>query len=244
MEEEILLWMGCVYRNRLKELREEIEGLLKRLKIRFKTLENEECCGYPLFLMGYEDEAAKFAEKNSRILGDEKLVVTPCPGCFRSFNAFYPDLLKRKTGFKVQHITQFYSDLIDKGIFESEKLREVKKKVMYHDPCELGRHSKIFEEPRRVLRMIPGLSLYEQRLTQNLSACCGGGGLVSAYFPTLSSMAAARKLFEEDQIPKDLEAVVTECPQCIINLRQAWLEEETKSIEVYNFAKLLNIALG
>ena len=116
---------------------------------------------------------------------------------------------------------------------------------MYHDPCELGRHSKIFEEPRRVLKLIPNLTLYEPRFTRELSTCCGGGGLVSANFPTLSVSVANRKILDEDQIPKDVEAIITECPQCVNNLQRAWHPDGTPiGIKVYNLAKILNMSLG
>jgi Fe-S oxidoreductase len=170
-------------------------------------------------------------------------VVTPCPACYRAFKEFYPILLGRKLRFKVQHITQFYCDLIDKGVLRPAILKPLRMKVMYHNPCEMGRHSGIYEEPKRILKLFTGLDLHHPRFNHNLSACCGGGGLVSSYFPTLASMAAARKLVEEDRVPLDLEAIVTECPQCISNLQQAWVENESMSVKLYNFSKLLNMAL-
>jgi len=244
MGENALIWMGCVYRNSVKKLREEITNLLTRLKTDFETLEKEECCGYPLILSGHRDEAVEFAERNADKIGDEKKVVTPCPACYRAFNEFYPSLLGRELPFRVLHITQYYCELIDKGFLKPSELKPLKMKVMYHDPCELGRHSNIFEEPRRVLNLIPDLTLYEPRFTRNLSACCGGGGLLSAYFPTLSVMAASRKILEEDRVPRDLQAIVTECPQCVNNLQQAWNGGKPLGIKIYNIAKILNMALG
>jgi Fe-S oxidoreductase len=242
--EETVLWLGCVYRNKFTDLREEIIKLLTRLNINFRTLDKEDCCGYPLILVGYTDEATKFAENCVKKLKDTNSVITSCPACYRSFKDFYPNLLKRRLPFDVKHSTQYYWSLIDKGVLKSSKLKPIKMKVMYHEPCELGRHSNIYDEPRNILNVIPGLEVYYPRFNYNLSACCGGGGLVSAYFPTLSSLAAARKLLEEDRIPKDLQGIVTECPQCISNLQQAWIEDQTMNIEFFNFAKLLNRALG
>jgi Fe-S oxidoreductase len=222
MDSPPLIWMGCVHRNILTELQKEITSLLTRLGTSFETLENEECCGFPLILSGHKDEAAKFAERNMQKIGNKKRVVTTCPACYRAFNEFYPNLLKEKLPFRVSHITHYYCELVDKGVLKPSMLKPVKMKVMYHDPCELGRRSKIFEEPRRVLNLIPGLILYEPRFTRELSACCGGGGLLSAYFPTLSVMVASRKILEEDRVPSDVQAIVTECPQCVNNLQRAW----------------------
>jgi Fe-S oxidoreductase len=235
--------MGCTYRNKLTALGGEITKLLKKLDVSFSLLE-EECCGYPLALIGYSDEAAKLAKRNIERLEKKSLIVTPCPACYRAFKEFCPELAKSKRSLNVMHITQFYSGLIDRKILNPSDLRPVRIKVMYHDPCELGRHSNIYEEPRRVLNLIPDLDIYDPRYSRNLSACCGGGGLVSAYFPTLATMAAARKILEEDQAPADLQAIVTECPQCISNLQQAWIEGDNPDIKLYNLAKLLNMALG
>jgi len=236
--------MGCVHRNILSELQKEITILLSRLGTSFETLEEEECCGFPLILSGHKDEAARFAERNVREIGDRERVVTTCPACYRAFNEFYPSLLGEKLPFRVSHITQHYCELIDLGVLKASMLKPLRMKVMYHDPCELGRHSNIFEEPRRVLKLIPGLTLYEPRFTRRLSACCGGGGLVSAYFPTLSVMVASRKILEEDRIPNDLQAIITECPQCVNNLQRAWNKGTPLGIKVYNLAKVLNMSLG
>ena len=244
MSERPLIWMGCMHRNALKELQKEMTKLLTRLGTDFETSEEEECCGFPLILAGYTDEAAKFAKRNIDEIGGRKKVVTPCPACFRAFNEFYPKLLGEKLPFRVLHMTQYYCELLDKGVLKASMLKPVKLNAMYHDPCELGRHSNIFDEPRRILKLIPGLTLYEPRFTRNLSACCGGGGLVSAYFPTLAVMAASRKIEEEDRAPRDLQAIVTECPQCVTNLKQVWNRGEPLGISVYNLAKILNMSLG
>jgi heterodisulfide reductase subunit D len=213
-----LVWMGCAYRNRLRNLKEETMTLLTRLRVNFKLLEKEDCCGLPLIFAGYLDEAAEQAKKNLDKIGEVEQVITSCPACYRALNHFYPNFLHLDVPFRVVHLTQFLSGLLDKGVLKSSDMRPLKMKVMYHDPCELGRHSKIYEEPRRILKIIPGLNLYEPRFTREKAACCGGGGLLYAYFPTLSSLVAARKLVDEDRILQDLEGVVTACPQCIINL--------------------------
>ncbi len=244
VNERPLIWMGCVHRNVQKELQEEITNLLDRLGIGFETFGDEECCGFPLILAGYTEEAAKFAKRNIAKIGRRKRVVTPCPACYRAFKEFYPKLLGKKLIFRVSHMVQYYCELLDNGVMKVSALKPVRVKAMYHDPCELGRHSNIFEEPRRILKLIPGLTLYEPRFSRNLSTCCGGGGLVSAYFPTLSVMAASRKIWEEDQVPDDIQVLVTECPQCITNFQQAWNNKEQLGISIYNLAKILNMSLG
>lgn len=245
MNECPLLWIGCAYRNVLPELQKEITSLLTRLGTPFATLDDEECCGLPLILSGNKDEAKSFAERSIRRIGDRKRVLTACPACYRAFNEFYPIILQKKLPFKVSHIAQYYCELIDRGLLKTSMLKPLNMKVMYHDPCELGRHSKIFDEPRRVLKLIPNLTLYEPRFTRELSTCCGGGGLLSAYSPTLSVRIASRKILDEDRVPNDVQAIVTECPQCVNNLQRAWNKDGTPlGFKVYNLAKILNMSLG
>jgi Fe-S oxidoreductase len=248
MDNYPLVWMGCLHRNLLTELQKEMTALFSRIGIHFDTLEGEECCGFPLILAGYSDEAIKLAKKNVRKIGNKKkknsLIVTPCPACYRALNEFYPRMLRKKLSFKILHTSEYYCKLIENGVLKTSMLKPLKLKVMYHDPCELGRHSNIFDEPRKVLKSIPDLTIHETRFSRNLSTCCGGGGLVSAYFPTLSVMAASRKIWEEDNAPNDLQAIVTECPQCISNLQQAWNKEKSSVIKVYSLAKILNLSLG
>jgi len=240
----ILLWRGCTYPAKLTEELEALLRVLEHAKVDFDTLEDEECCGYPLILLGRRDVAKKIAEENSRKLDGYSLVVTPCPACFRMFSQFYPSLGAKTP--ETMHVSQFLYKLMQENKIKSSELKPVKLKVMYHDPCELGRHMGVYEEPRRVLAGIPGLSLYEQRFVREKSACCGGGSLLPVYTSSLSVMVAVRKLLEEDRIPDDLDAIVTTCPQCILNMRQGirWIgEEKPINVRVYSLAQILDLSL-
>jgi Fe-S oxidoreductase len=242
-QDEILLWRGCTYRNQLPEELKSIENVLRKLGIRFETIE-EKCCGYPLFLAGYLREADDLAVENAKMLEPFELVVTSCPACLRSFKEIYQDRLHLVLPH-VLHLSQF---LVNKGIMTNNQLKPVDMKVMYHDPCELGRELGIYEEPRKLLSLVPGIRLFEQRFTREASACCGGGGLLPAFSPSLATMAAARKLTQEDKVPGDLDAVVTTCPQCISNMRKGlnmWVEEDSlKHLQILDLAQILDKALG
>lgn len=245
-EDGILLWRGCTYRNQLPEELKSIERVLRRVGVAFSTLE-EGCCGYPLFLSGYQREARDLAVENIDEIGSFRLIVTACPACLRAFKEVYEEHFGLSLP-PVLHLTQFLDEKVKEGVLTRDRLRPVKLKVMYHDPCELGRAMGVYEEPRRLLGLVPGLRLFEQRFTREASACCGGGGLLPAFFPSLASMAAARKLTQEDRVPEDLDAVVTTCPQCILNLRKGlemWVEEEgLEDLQVLDLAQILDMALG
>ena len=87
------------------------------------------------------------------------------------------------------------------------------KTVTYHDPCDLGRNSKVFEPPRNILKAIPGLKLVEMANNRQLCICCGGGGDLEMIDPGLSAAIAERKIQEIKDT--GAEVVVTSCQQCI-----------------------------
>lgn len=242
----LLLWRGCVYRDQLPNENQEIQSLLAKLDIDFEVME-EECCGLPLFAGGYRTESKKVAEGLASGIGGFERVVTACPACFRMFKSIYPDELGVKPP-EILHITQLLNEKADEGVLAPSRFRPVEMTVMYHDPCELGRHEGIYNEPRRLLGLVPGLRLFEPRFTREEAACCGGGGLLPALSPSLASMIGARKLTLEDQIPGDVDALITACPQCIVNIRRGldlWVEDEgLMDLRVLDLAQLLNDALG
>jgi len=240
----LLIWCGCTYREKLPQELSCFLRLLEKLDVNFSLLEEEGCCGFPLILSGCWSEARSRAGEVVDRLKGYSTVVAPCPACFRMFREFYP-----KLGFKppeVLHSTQFLHALLQNGVLSTDRLKQVRMKVMYHDPCELGRHSGVYEEPRELLSAVPGVTFYEPRFTRERAACCGGGGLLPLYFPTLSVMVASRKLLKEDEIPSDLDAIVTSCPQCILNLRRGveWIgNEKPLNVKVLSVSQLLERAL-
>ncbi len=242
---EVLLWKGCTYRNQLPDELGSIEKVLKKLDISFSSIE-EECCGYPLLLTGHLKEMEEQAIETANLISPFKLVITACPACLRSFKEIFQERLQLDIP-RVLHLTQFLSEKADEGVLEQERFKPVDMFVMYHDPCEMGRVMGVSEDPRRLLELVPSLKLFEQRFTKEASACCGGGGLLPTFSPTLASMAAARKMTQEDRIPEDIDAIVTTCPQCILNMRRGldlWIEDEfLKDVQVLDLTEIMNMAL-
>ena len=108
------------------------------------------------------------------------------------------------------HASQMLDHMIKDGKI---KLKEMKVTATYHDPCDLGRNSGVFEEPRRVLKSIPGLNLVELAHNRQLSMCCGGGGNVEMVNPELTAEVARMKLQEIAETGADM--VVSSCQQCL-----------------------------
>jgi len=241
----LLLWRGCAYREQLPDEEQCIQSLLTKLGIEFEIME-EACCGLPLYAGGYRHESKKMAEDLESMVGKFRRIVTACPACFRMFKSIYPDELGVKPP-EVLHLTQFLNEKADEGVLTASRFRTLEMTVMYHDPCELGRHEGIYDEPRRLLGLLPGLGFFEPRFTREEAACCGGGGLLPALSPSLASMVGARKLAFEDRVPEEVDAVVTACPQCTLNMRKGlelWAEDGgITDLRILGLAQLLNDAI-
>ena len=232
------LFFGCTILL-FKELRGALEAFFRKAGIPYEPLGIDRCCGIPLLLAGLHKEA----EKNARRLVEDisrkeiSILVTSCPHCYRAFSDEFPNRFGLSTPFETLHFTQFAADLIRR-----EKIRLTKPvalKLSYHDPCYLGRMGeKIYREPREVLASIPGLKLEELEHNRDEATCCGGGGLVRAYLPMLSS-AVAREKIESQAQPKGIRGVVSSCPFCYFNLKEGAEEVEEGEIGVYDLAELL-----
>ena len=237
-DQHIGLFFGCTILL-FKGLRSALETFFRKAKIRYEPLGIDQCCGIPLFLAGFQKEA----EENARKLVEEisqkgiTTLVTSCPHCYRAFFNEFPHRFNLSTPFKTLHFTQFAADLIRKGRIKLTK--PVDLKLSYHDPCYLGRMGeKIYEEPREVLASIPGLKMEEMENNRDKATCCGGGGLVRAYLPMLSSAVAQEKI-ESQAKPSGTNGVVSSCPFCYFNLKEGAEETDEGEIGVYDLAELL-----
>jgi heterodisulfide reductase subunit D len=106
------------------------------------------------------------------------------------------------------------SELLEQLILEKQiPLKEINAVVTYHDPCDLGRNSGLFESPREVLKAIPGIRLVELPHNRMMSVCCGGGGNLEMVDPELSGKVAQMKI--EEILSTGADMVVSSCQQCL-----------------------------
>jgi Fe-S oxidoreductase len=138
--------------------------------------------------------------------------------------------------FEVVHISQYLSELINTGRLKLTK--EFKKRATYHDPCYAGRHNGIFDEPREVLRSIPGLDLVEMADSRENSLCCGGGGgRIWVETPKGERFADLRL---EQAINVGAEVLVTSCPYCITNFEDSRLSlEDSEALEIKDITEII-----
>ncbi len=219
-----VLFIGCVGTYREEESVSETIHLLDILTVDF-TMIDESCCSGVLEDVGYKIKG-ELAQKNIQEIKKTgaKTLITTCPYCYRVFTE-HPDYKDLK--LEVKHITQFL-----KG-FDFQVKTE--KRVTYHDPCDLGRHAGIYEEPREIIRKIAP-HFVEPRRTRENAMCCGAGGGFRGAYPKESVKIARNRL---SQIIEDTgaEVLLTECPSCLHNFRNASLRRQ--NIEIYNITEFL-----
>lgn len=224
---EVLFFAGC-----MTHLTPSVIAAMKKImdsagvRYRFMDEKGGVCCGRPLMLAGRDREARELINHNSDIIwkSGAQILVTSCPICYKVFNESY------YLEARVMHHSEFINLLIEEG---SLRLGYLHRKVVYHDPCELGRGSGIYDEPRAVISYVADLQQSSQE--RNMSLCCGGslGNLTLSSGKRAQIAAdAARTLTLAS--PDEL---ITACPLCKKTFAQA---TDTK---VSDIAELVAAAL-
>jgi Fe-S oxidoreductase len=165
-EADILYFAGCMT-HLTPAIRNSMIKILEASGINYNFMDENggACCGRPLMLAGQDKEARELINYNSQIIlnSGAQTLVTSCPICYKIFReSYYLDI-------EVMHHTQFIQRLIKEG---SLKLNFLRQKVAYHSPCELGRGSGVYDEPKQVLMHVSCLQKTEY--DDENSLCCGG----------------------------------------------------------------------
>ncbi len=235
---EILYFPGCYpsYDPRSKKIAKATVAILNKAGVDFGILgEKENCCGESIRKTGDEQLFKRLAKENIKAFIDNgvKKILVSSPHCFHTFKNEYPEF---KVNFEVIHISQFLFELINKGRLEFTKRYE--KKVTYHDPCYLGRHNRIFDEPREVLKKVPGLELIEMPDYRIDSLCCGGGG-GRVWMETQKGQRFS-DLRIEQAIGINAEILAAFCPYCITMFEDSRLTQEvTEKIEIKDITEII-----
>jgi glycolate oxidase len=213
---DTLLFMGCVPSYLDMKMVPSLIRPLDAAAVHYTALAaDENCCGFPLYLMGSDQFEPHAEELIARIQSiHARDLVTPCAGCYKAFTKLYPQI--GELGLAVHHIVQYLETLRDEGRLTFEK--GFPKRVTYHDPCDLGRAFKVFDPPRRLLHSIPELDFVEMARNRLQARCCGGGGGVGAYAPEMAVQMAAERV--RDALEVGAEVLVSACAACKDNLRK------------------------
>jgi Fe-S oxidoreductase len=165
-----------------------------------------------------------------------KRIITISPHCFNAFKNDYPDI-----GLPVQHYTQVIVDLIETGRLKLSK--EIITFVTYHDPCFLGKQNKIFDEPRKILTSIPGLTFADMERSKQRSLCCeGGGGRMWAEGGTEGMRNGEIRIREA--VSLGAKVMATSCPFCLLTFEDAVkISGSTDQIVVKDISELVAEAI-
>jgi Fe-S oxidoreductase len=241
-EMEVLYFPGCYlsYDPRLKKVARATAGILQKAGVEFGILGSKEsCCGESIRKAGDEEVFKRLARDNIKTWIDEgvRKIVVSSPHCYHTFKNEYPEF---RVDFEIVHITQFVHELLRDGRLELSG--DYGKKVTYHDPCYLGRHNGVYDEPRAALNEVAGLELIEMPESRVDSLCCGGGGgRIWMETPKGERFCDFRV---EQAMEAGAEVLATACPYCISNFEDSKLTlDVVDDIEVRDITEIIYEAL-
>ncbi len=225
---EILYFPGCYpsYDPRMQRVARATVNILNTAGVDFGILgQKESCCGESIRKTGDEELFKRLARENIKTLIDNgvKKIVVSSPHCYHTFKNEYPEFM---VNFEVIHSSQYLFELIDAGRLEITK--EYRKDITYHDPCYLGRHNGIYDEPREVLKKIPGIELDEMPDSRENSLCCGGGG--GRIWMETPKGERFSDLRLEQAIGVGAKVLATCCPYCITNFEDSRVNMEYEGV--------------
>ena len=142
-----------------------------------------------------------------------KQIVTSDPHAFNALKNDYKNLPP------VKHISQVVAEKIRTGELDLKPCLNPEKVYVYHDPCYLGRHNGIYEDPRQALDAIEGLNRVELEKSRDRSFCCGGGGLMLFYEPEEDTRMGVLRVNMAAEAGATV--IVTACPFCLVNIQDA-----------------------
>ena len=239
---EILYFVGCYgsYDPRMQKVAAATADILRRAGVDFGILgAKENCCGESIRKTGAEEVFKALARENIKTFVDHgvRRILVSSPHCYHAFVNEYREFM---VNFEVVHISQFLWELIEAGRLKLGGA--FPKKVTWHDPCYLGRHNGVYDEPRNVLLKVPGLELTEMPESRKDSLCCGGGGgRMWIETPKAERFSDLRMAQAE---ATGAEVLVTSCPYCISNFEESRLAlDEARAPRVMDLTEVVRDSL-
>ena len=235
---EVVYFVGCVssFYPQSYSVPQSVVQVLDRAGVDFMTLGGEEwCCGFPLIIAGMGDAAVESVWHNVeavRKTGAKQLVAS-CPSCYHTWKHDYARIMGEPLGFEVLHATELLEEIVSDGRIRLEPLEQT---VTYHDPCDLGRTSGVYDSPRNVIRAIPGVNFVEMEHHHEYSLCCGGGGDVEMADADLTAAVAKRRI--EEAKATESKVLLSACQQCKRTLAIAARREKVR-VRVMDVAELI-----
>ena len=234
---------GCMTEFVMPDLGKRIINFLTKNGVEVVVPKKQGCCGAPVYLgAGDFDTGRKLADTNVKAFEDLDYVISDCATCtsaLKDYVKFLADTPQRKEAYtkfadKVKDISEFLVDVLKLPESAYQASAEAKGlKVTWHDPCHLNRYLGIKEQPRQIIKSIPGVEYIEM---VRPDWCCGMAGTFSIYYYDLSKKIANKKM--ETIKATGADAVVTACPGCMIQLIDNTIRHKMP-VKVMHFMELL-----
>jgi Fe-S oxidoreductase len=201
---DVLYFAGCMT-HLTPSIKNSMVKILDASGLNYTFIDEQggACCGRPLMHAGQDKEARELINYNSQLIwkSGAQTLVTSCPICYKVFReSYYLDV-------EVLHHSQFIKNLIDE---DAVKLNFLRKRVVYHTPCDLGRGSGVYNEPKEVLKHVSRLE--KSKYEDDNSLCCGGSLAnmkIGAHKRNQIAKNAASELTKANP-----DILATACPLC------------------------------
>lgn len=196
--------------------------LLNKIGINPVILDDERCCGHDLLWSGDFENFEKLARHNLKQIEatGAKTIVFSCPEGYQTFSKNYAEFFGG-INFKTIHISELIAEKINS---KELTLKKMEKPVTFQDPCRLGRHMGIYEQPRTIINSIPGMQLNEMVKSRHKSICCGVGNWLTC--GVTAKTIQANRFREAKQA--GAKTLITACPKCEIHYKCALLDKKLK----------------
>jgi Fe-S oxidoreductase len=201
---DVIYFAGCMT-HQTPSIKKAMKSILAEAGVNFWFMDEDGgiCCGRPMMLAGHQDQATILMEKNRRLIHESgaQTLLTSCPICFKIFAQQYD------MNIRVMHHTQYLLELAEKKRIHLEPLSM---NAVYHDPCELSRDLRVYDEPRKLLNNM--VDLVRPEYERDNALCCGSS-LANITASNEVRLKVARDAYEKIN-PHGAEQLVTSCPLC------------------------------
>ncbi|MGW8376620.1 (Fe-S)-binding protein [Streptomyces sp. ODS28] len=236
---ETVLFVDCEAAFFRTSVPRAVAQVLQLAGVDFGLMREQWCCGGPAAEMGYRDQARRFAEHNLadwRASGTRRVLVLD-PHDYVTFTEDYAAYFGEDFDIEVVLVVELLAELIADGTLTPSV--PVERTVTYHDPCRLNKRKGVWEEPRAILRAIPGLAFRDVDRVTQWSYCSGAGGGLPVEKPELTARISASRMEKAAEL--EVDTLVSACPWSERPLSEAGAE---RAIDVVDLHELLAESLG
>jgi len=219
---KVAFFPGCVSDKLFAHVAEAAIKVLELHGVGVFMPPNQSCCGIPALASGDRQSYDKLVRNNLKLFGDGSFdyLITPCATCTSTIKEFWPKLMEDYTSGEKEQITALQGKAMDLVAFLVDVLKvdlpqtgDGGKRVTYHDSCHLKKSLKVTEQPRQVLKGLPGYTFVEMA---EADRCCGSGGSFTLNHFDLSTQIGQRKRNNIVAVKPDVVAAA--CPACMLQL--------------------------